>query len=780
LDSFKQHSYITPFIIAIVALAAAAACSDESSTPTPTELATVSRSEEQPAQRSPTPYSSQRPETVDTAIENSSECQVGQVLEPGDRCTYPATSDEFWVDDTGVGHFLFFTANSEINAQNATINNQAYDFAARRQEDGTWKIELSGTPSESVRVSDLIALVGDAPTATRVPVQQQVALVPSPAPTPQGPATSPTPSHVPAPDEIQEASLPESTPVTEPTQSRSSNTETIIPQVTPTSMASAPTVSAIPSPTHVAESTPQLVLTDEQTLAMGGGEVSVAVGESITLDASQAFDNLQGDSTVRYSAIFSNSAVARGEIDGYTGELNIRAFKEGSSWVALRICQRLICSRLGDVTVHVKVVPPPNRPPQAVRDIEDMEVRVGEEITSSVASYFWDIEGDNITNYRVLFGEEYLATAQVDAPSGNIRFYGSRVGSTSVSVVACDSNGCSGGQSALRFTLDVLPPPNQPPIATGNISDQRLHVGDTLKLDVSSLFRDPEGDPIREYGFFLTNRSIATGMIESETGQLIFKGARKGTTTVAVDASDGPLASIRPDLTFKLTVTEPSRNPPSVVGTVPDQTVNLGRSVELSVANAFEAPDPYRIIRYDVFLKDSEVSTDRKITRGGVLTLKGTEEGKSWVSVRACSYVGCSNFSELSFVLIVTDPDEELNSSPEAIGALQDRIMVVGESITLDVSGAFSDPDDDRIVDYRYRLSRPRTAVGSSITDTGILRLRAARVGTTTVSVSACDDEDECSDPDDMYFTLTVESALSRLHTGTEGHRASNRPYTTE
>ena len=780
MDSFKQHSYITSFIIAIVALAAGAACSDESSTPTPTELATVSRSEEQPAQRLATPYNSQRPETVDTAIENSSECQVGQVLEPGDRCTYPATSDEFWVDDTGVGHFLFFTANSEINAQNATINNQAYDFAARRQEDGTWKIELSGTPSESVRVSDLIALVGDAPTATRVPVQQQVALVPSPAPTPQGPAASPTLSPVPALDEVQQASLPDSTPMPEPTQSRSSNTEPTIPQVTPTSMASAPTVSAIPSPTHVAESTPHLVLTDEQTLAMGGGEVSVAVGESITLDASQAFDNVQVDSTVRYSAIFSNSAVARGEIDRYTGELNVRAFKEGSSWVALRICQRLICSRLGDVTVHVKVVPPPNRPPQAVRGIEDMEVRVGEEITSSVASYFWDIEGDNITNYRVLFGEEYLATAQVDAPSGNIRFYGSRVGSTSVSVVACDSNGCSGGQSALRFTLDVLPPPNQPPIATGNISDQRLHVGDPLKLDVSSLFRDPEGDPIREYGFFLTNRSIATGMIESETGQLIFKGARKGTTTVAVDASDGPLASIRPELTFKLTVTEPPRNPPSVVGTVPDQTVNLGRSVELSVANAFEAPDPYRIIRYDVFLKDSEVSTDRKITRGGVLTLKGTEEGKSWVSVRACSYVGCSNFSELSFVLIVTDPDEELNSSPEAIGALQDRIMVVGESITLDVSGAFSDPDDDRIVDYRYRLSRPRTAVGSSITDTGILRLRAARVGTTTVSLSACDDEDECSDPDDMYFTLTVESALSRLHTGTEAHRASNRPYTTE
>ncbi len=774
MDSVNRQFHIVPLIVAIVALVTAVACSDESLPQAPSELVTASQSDELLMQHTPAPSTPQKPDRADTTGDNSSECQVGRVLEPGNRCTYPATFDEFWVDDTGVGHFLFFTANSEINAQNATINNQAYDFAARRQEDGTWKIEISGTPSESVRVSDLIALVGEAPTVTQVPVQQQIAVAPSPAPTPRGPVVSPTPSPVPALDEVQQASLPDSTPMPEPTQTRSSNTEPTTPQVTPTSIANTPSVSAIPSSTPVAESTPQLVMTDEQALAMGGGDVSVPVGESITLDATQAFDNLQGDNTVRYSAIFSNSAVARGEIDRYTGELDIRGFKEGSSWVALRTCQRLICSRLGDVTVHVKVVPPPNRPPQAVRGIEDMEVRVGEEITSSVSSHFWDIEGDNITNYRVLFDEEYLATALVEAPSGNIRFHGSRVGSTSVSVVACDSNGCSSDQSALRFTLDVLPPPNQPPIATGSISDQRLNVGDTLKLDVSSLFRDPESDPIQEYGFSLTNRSIATGIIESETGQLIFKGARKGTTTVAVDASDGPLASIRPELTFKLTVTEPPRNPPSVVGTVPDQTVKLGRSVELSVANAFKAPDPYRIIRYDVFLKDSEVSTDRKITRGGELTLKGTEEGKSWVSVRACSYVGCSNFSELSFVLIVTDPDEELNSSPEAIGALQDRIMVVGESITLDVSGAFSDPDDDRIVDYKYRLSRPRTAVGSSITDTGILRLRAARVGTTTVSVSACDDEDECSDPDDMYFTLTVESALSRLHKGTEGHRASN------
>ena len=49
-------------------------------------------------------------------------------------------------------------------------------------------------------------------------------------------------------------------------------------------------------------------------------------------------------------------------------------------------------------------------------------------------------------------------------------------------------------------------------------------------------------------------------------------------------------------------------------------------------------------------------------------------------------------------------------------------------------------------------------AAGSSITNTGVLLLYGSEPGTTTIAVIACDDEGECSDPDDMKFTLTVKA----------------------
>ena len=166
------------------------------------------------------------------------------------------------------------------------------------------------------------------------------------------------------------------------------------------------------------------------------------------------------------------------------------------------------------------------------------------------------------------------------------------------------------------------------------------------------------------------------------------------------------------------------------------------------VADAFNSPSPYRIIRYDFLLRDPEVGAESEISRDGTLTLSGSEEGKSWVSVRACSYLGCSNFADLSFVLIVTDSDKERNRIPEVVGALPDRSLNVGQSVTMDVSRAFDEPDNEPIVDYKYTLSNPYMAIGSSITDTGILTLRGANMGTTTVSISACDDDNECSDPE--------------------------------
>ena len=72
-------------------------------------------------------------------------CNVGLRLGPGERCTYPGTSDDFSVSDAGLGRFLFATAGGSIN-----IRIENYDFVASHQGGGVWRIDrVEGRTEES-------------------------------------------------------------------------------------------------------------------------------------------------------------------------------------------------------------------------------------------------------------------------------------------------------------------------------------------------------------------------------------------------------------------------------------------------------------------------------------------------------------------------------------------------------------------------------------------------------------------------------------------------------
>lgn len=505
------------------------------------------------------------------------------------------------------------------------------------------------------------------------------------------------------------------------------------------------------------QSTPAPTPTSEPETPAAVGGHTVLVGESLVLDASKAFADSQSDGALRYRAIVSDTSVVQGDIDIYTGLLTVTGINEGESWIALDACVGGECSDTGDVVVLVNVVYH-NRPPQAVGGIEDQQVRMGETIAAPLTRAFWDFEADKIAGYRLHIDDGEFATGSVDRFRHIVELVGVREGDTAVSVSACDSHGCGDIADALRFTLTILPPPNHPPVSAGTIDDHTTHVGETISIDVSTLFNDPEGDVIAKYPVWNSDVEVASLRTDDDAGILYATGLSAGFTLISLSANDGKSNGVSEKIIFRLTVDDPPRMPPIVVGKVPDQTVKLGRSIDVSVSDSFEVPERYRITRYDYILQKPEIAEDSDISRAGILTLEGTDKGRSVVSVRACSYAGCSDFSDLTFVLFVTDPDEEPNREPEVVGALRDRTLSVGESEDLDISAVFEDPDDDRIVDYFFALGNPHLAVGSSITNTGVLRLQASYMGTTTVYLSACDDEDNCSDEEDSFFMLTVVS----------------------
>ena len=70
-------------------------------------------------------------------------CEVGDVLSPGQSCTYPGTETEFRVLDDGSGQFLFATADAALNLRDTLVNGKPYTFAANKHE-GSWVIEELG------------------------------------------------------------------------------------------------------------------------------------------------------------------------------------------------------------------------------------------------------------------------------------------------------------------------------------------------------------------------------------------------------------------------------------------------------------------------------------------------------------------------------------------------------------------------------------------------------------------------------------------------------------
>ena len=664
----NRLSFISLCVLALLSSLVVGACSDD-----------VSRQsvavEKQPLQQSPAtaPMADKSTDSQPSDSQPSvkaSDCRVGQVIGLHSSCTYPGTDNEFSVDQSGIGRFLFFTARSVINASNALINDHPYEFAARRQDDGSWIIEVVGAPSDTIRVSDLIAAASDTPTPQEprdeaqaqaqrtatppptVPTASKTEITPTPAP-PSPPALPDTKVEATATPQPVSTRVPVSAPASTPVPSATPTAEPT-PQPTPEAVATNP--DETPAPTPSVSEAPGADDDMQPAVIAGIGDRTVAVHGSLALDVSQAFTDLEEGRVGQFTAILSDSTVAHGRMNSVTGELTLTGLREGTTWVALKACDANRCTRLGEVTFLLTVDAHTNLPPLAVGSIPAQHVRLGETISVPLTSAFHDVDGDRIVDFDFRLENLRVASASVDSSTGRMNIVGFRVGSTSVSVRACDDEACGGENSALRFTVNVLPPSNQPPSVLASISDQSVPVGEIITLDISTVFGDPEGEPIQDYGVSVTDGSVAVGSMDSRSGILTLRGAKVGSTFVVVDASDGGPEVARADTTFRVTVTEPLRNPPTAIGSVSDQTLKLGKSVKLSVAPAFDAPRRYRIIRYDVLLRHPEIGADSEITRGGVLTLKGSEKGKSWVSVRACSYLGCSDFLDMSFILIVDGP----------------------------------------------------------------------------------------------------------------------------
>ena len=172
-----------------------------------------------------------------------------------------------------------------------------------------------------------------------------------------------------------------------------------------------------------------------------------------------------------------------------------------------------------------------------------------------------------------------------------------------------------------------------------------------------------------------------------------------------------------------------TNRPPTAVGTLPDQSLTLQGTLTVDVSSAFVDPDIGDVLTYTVSSSAPQVVTAR--TSDAQVTLTGVGEGAAAIRVTATDPGGLS--AGQSFNVTVS----RSNQAPEVVGTLPNvQLPDVDATREVDVSGAFTDPDDDALT-YTASSSAPQvvtvSVVGSRVT------LTAVGEGAAAVRVTATD-----------------------------------------
>ena len=282
---------------------------------------------------------------------------------------------------------------------------------------------------------------------------------------------------------------------------------------------------------------------------------------------------------------------------------------------------------------------------------------------------------------------------------------------------------CGGDGGTTVPPVDPPPPQNRAPVAVGSIGALTIDVGATVTTDIASNFNDPDGDALT-YSAATSDGGVATATVSGS--QVATTGVAAGTATITITARDpGGLTATQ---TMAVTV-QAVNNPPTVTGTIDDQTLNVGDSVTIDVADSFSDPDGDELA-FAATSSDTAVATAS--VSGSMITVMAVATGSATVTVTATDAGGL--MAEVGFTVTVEQP----NRAPEVADAIPAQTMTVGDTVRLVVSMYFTDPDGDEL---SYEAVSADTGVAEALAMGDTVMLAAMGAGEITVAVTATDPE---------------------------------------
>ena len=433
---------------------------------------------------------------------------------------------------------------------------------------------------------------------------------------------------------------------------------------------------------------------------------NLVTDDTVHVDVSQAFADPDGDD-LRFAAASSAPQIVM--VRRAARPVTLTGVGEGTATVTVTATDPGGLSATQSFVVTVRN----NRAPAAVGSLPDRNLVTDDTVHVDVSQAFADPDGDDLRFAAASSAPQIVMVRRAARP---VTLTGVGEGTATVTVTATDPGGLSATQS---FVVTVRN--NRPPVAVGSLPDRNLATEDTVHVDVSQAFADPDGDDLR---FAAASAAPHVVTVRATGRQVTLTAVGEGTATVTVTATDpGGLSATQ---SFVVTVRNNNRAPVAV-GSLPDRNLATDDTVHVDVSRAFADPDD-DVLRFAAASSAPHVVTVH--TTGRQVTLTAVGEGTATVTVTATDPGGLS--ATQSFVVTVRNN----NRAPVAVGSLPDRNLATDDTVHVDVSRAFADPDDDVL----------RFAAASSASQIVMVR-RAARPvtltgvgeGTATVTVTATD-----------------------------------------
>ena len=351
-----------------------------------------------------------------------------------------------------------------------------------------------------------------------------------------------------------------------------------------------------------------------------------------------------------------------------------------------------------------------DREPEAVGQLPGATVTVGHTLPVDVAGAF---TGTNLV-FAVASSADQTAAATV--AGSTLTVTGGAPGDAELTITAENTAGTATQTMAVTVK-------DEPPAAVGALADQTLTVGDTHDVDFGDAFSGTN----LAFSVTSSDPSRATAMLSGTTVTLAGVAAGDTTVTVTAENSEGSVVQ-----TLAVTVKD---RPPVAVGTLDDVTLMVGDVLGFGVSDAFGGS----ALEYSVTSSAPEMAT--ATIADAVVSLTALAAGETIVTVTAENTEGSAT---QTFTVVVEDVH------PATVETLSDATLTVGDTMDVEVAGAFS----GSALVFSASSSSESLAT-ATLTGTTVV-LSALAAGQVTVTVTA---ENTAGSAMQM-FMVTVEDQL--------------------